>query len=215
MKAIILLGAPGAGKGTAAEILREQTGYRHVSTGDMLRAAVKAGTPVGLQAKAFMDRGELVPDGVILGIVKERMTQDGAGACYMFDGFPRTQEQAKALDALVAEVGGVLQAVFLLDVPRDIILRRLTGRRVCRQCGAVYNVNTMPTRVAGQCDKCGGETYQRADDQEATILNRLDVYARQTESLIAYYREHKLLVNVPAARPMVEVCATIRSHLGA
>lgn len=215
MKAIILLGAPGAGKGTAAERLKKLTAFQHVSTGDMLRAAVREGTPVGLQAKAHMDRGELVPDAVILGIVKERMQRDGAGAQYMFDGFPRTLEQARALDGLIAAAGGEMRGVFLLDVPADLILRRLTGRRVCRKCGAVYNIHTMPTRVSGICDQCGGETYQRDDDQEATIRNRLEVYGRQTGPLMDYYRARNCLVSVKADRAMDEVCAEIVAHLKA
>ncbi len=199
MKAIILLGAPGAGKGTVAALLKASTDYLHVSTGDMLREAVKAGSPVGLQAKAYMEKGELVPDAVILGIVRERMEREPGTAKYMFDGFPRTLEQAAGLGELLAQFGAKVDGVFLLDVPRDVLVDRLSGRRVCRQCGAVYHVRNIPTKVAGVCDACGGATYQRPDDSEATVVNRLEVYRRQTEGLIAWYRERGVLFEIEAA----------------
>ena len=199
MKAIILLGAPGAGKGTVAELLKQATDYLHVSTGDMLREAVKAGSPVGREAKAFMEKGELVPDDVILRIVGERMARGGADAKYMFDGFPRTIDQAAGLDGQLGKFGAKVDGVFQLEVPRDVLVDRLAGRRVCKACGAVYHVRNIPTKVAGVCDKCGGATYQRADDSEATVLNRLEVYRRQTESLIAYYRERGVLHEIAAA----------------
>ena len=199
MKAIILLGAPGAGKGTVAELLKQSTDYVHVSTGDMLRAAVKAGSPVGLEAKAFMEKGELVPDDVILRIVGERMAQGGPDAKYMFDGFPRTIDQATGLDAQLAKFGAKVNGVFQLEVPRDVLVDRLAGRRVCKACGAVYHLRNLPTKVEGVCDKCGGATYQRADDSEATVLNRLDVYRKQTESLISFYRSRGVLHEIAAA----------------
>ena len=199
MKAIILLGAPGAGKGTVAALLTASTDYLHVSTGDMLREAVKAGSPVGLQAKAYMEKGELVPDEVILGIVRERMEREPTTAKYMFDGFPRTLEQAVGLGDLLAQFGAKVDGVFLLDVARDVLVDRLSGRRVCRQCGAVYHVRNIPTRVEGVCDACGGATYQRPDDSEATVANRLEVYRRQTEGLIAWYRERGVLFEIEAA----------------
>lgn len=201
MKSIILMGAPGAGKGTVAEQLKTATGFLHVSTGDMLREAVKAGSPVGLEAKGYMERGELVPDDVILRIVRERMARGPADARYMFDGFPRTLEQARRLDEVLEGFQAKVNAVFQLDVPREVLVDRLAGRRVCRKCGAVYHARNIPTRVEGVCDACGGQTYQRPDDSESTVLNRLEVYRKQTETLIEYYRQRGVLFEIPAAGP--------------
>ena len=200
MQAIILLGAPGAGKGTVSEAVQSATGYEHVSTGDMLREAVKAERPVGLQAKSYMEAGELVPDEVIISIVEERLEAGAAGACYMFDGFPRTTQQAQRLDEVLAAHNGRISHVFLLEVPRDILVDRLSGRRICRSCGAVYHVRNIPPKVEGVCDACGGELYQRPDDSEATVLNRLEVFKRQTESLIEYYADKDILVRIDAAQ---------------
>ena len=198
MKAIILLGAPGAGKGTLAEGVRNATEYIHVSTGDMLRAAVKAGSKTGLEAKAFMEKGELVPDDVILRIVGERLGQGKPIDKYMFDGFPRTLEQARALDATLAKLGAAVNQVFLLEVPTPVIVSRLSGRRICKGCGAVYHVTNIPPKKSGVCDQCGGVLYQRPDDSEATVLNRLEVYQRQTASLIAFYEQKGVLVRINA-----------------
>ncbi len=198
MKAIILLGAPGAGKGTLAEGVRTATDFIHVSTGDMLRAAVKAGSRTGLEAKAYMEKGELVPDDVILRIVGERLAQGQPADQYMFDGFPRTLEQARALDATLAGLGAAVSQVFLLEVPVPVIVSRLSGRRICRKCGAVYHVTNIPSKQEGVCDQCGGPLYQRPDDSEATVLNRLEVYQRQTASLIAFYEQKGVLVRINA-----------------
>ena len=198
MKAIILLGAPGAGKGTLAEGVKNATAFIHVSTGDMLRAAIKAGSPTGLEAKAFMEKGELVPDDVILRIVGERLAQGRPDDQYMFDGFPRTLEQARRLDDVLAGLGGAVNQVFLLEVPTPVIVSRLRGRRICKGCGAVYHVTNIPSKVAGICDQCGGALYQRPDDSEATVLNRLDVYQRSTASLIDFYERKGVLVRVNA-----------------
>ena len=198
MKAIILLGAPGAGKGTLAEGVRAATDYVHVSTGDMLRAAIKAGRPTGLEAKAYMEKGELVLDAVILRIVGERLGQGGPDDKYMFDGFPRTLEQARQLDETLARLGGAVNQVFLLEVPTPVIVSRLSGRRICKGCGAVYHVTNIPPKREGICDQCGGALYQRPDDSEATVLNRLDVYRRQTASLVDFYEQKGLLVRVDA-----------------
>jgi adenylate kinase len=198
MEAIILLGGPGAGKGTLAEDLRRKTSYIHVSTGDMLRAALKSGSPVGLEAKAFMEAGELVPDSVILRIIEERIAKEPSTACFMFDGFPRTIEQAEGLDLLFKKYRGVISHVFNLKVQREILLRRLTGRRVCRTCGAVYHLTTRPPEKAGICDVDCGELYQRADDSETTILNRLEVYEKQTAPLIAYYGQQGVIRDIEA-----------------
>lgn len=198
MKAIILLGAPGAGKGTVAEDLKRQIGIVHISTGDMLREAIRAGTTVGREAKSFMERGELVPDDVIIRLVRERLQAGGAEDRYMFDGFPRNVRQAELLDVMLAECGGALTHVFMLDAPRDLIIRRISNRRVCRQCGAVYNLVGMRPKVEKVCDLCGGEVYQRADDNEATVANRLDVFQRETAPLVEYYQRKGLYVMVDA-----------------
>ena len=198
--AIVLLGAPGAGKGTAAEGIRERTPYVHLATGDLLREAMKAGTPIGKQAEAYVKRGELVPDDVILKLVEGRMDAGGPKASFMFDGFPRTLQQATMLENSLARRDGRLRKVFFLDASREVLVQRLTGRRICRQCGRNFHMVNLPPKRAGVCDACGGELYQRADDQEATILNRLDVFRKQTEALIAYYEKKGLLVRVDSAQ---------------
>jgi adenylate kinase len=198
MQAIILMGPPGSGKGTAADDLKVATRYEHVSTGDMLRAAVKAGTPVALEAKSYMDRGALVPDDVIIRIVEERLQAGPSGARYMFDGFPRTVRQAELLDELFRRIDGRITHVFDLQVPRSLIIARIGSRRVCRQCGAVYNLRGMTPKVDGICDRCGGEVYQRPDDNEATVAKRLDVYEKESAPLIEYYGRRSLLVHVDA-----------------
>ncbi|MEN8254304.1 MAG: adenylate kinase [Verrucomicrobiota bacterium] len=207
MNAIILLGPPGAGKGTLAESLKDETDFIHVSTGDMLRAAIKAESPVGLEAKAFMEKGELVPDSVILGIIKERIAQAADTARFMFDGFPRTLEQAKGLDQLLAEIGGTLLNVVNMSVPDDILIRRLSGRRLCKTCGAVYHVINVPPKTEGICDNDGAELYQRPDDNEETVRNRLSVYENQTAPLISYYREQGLILDVDASITPENTCA--------
>lgn len=201
MDAIILLGAPGAGKGTIADLVKEKSGYLHVSTGDMLRSAVKARTAVGLKAKSYMEAGELVPDAVIIGIVKERMAQGRPEEKYMFDGFPRTIEQAQLLDAVMEEAGSRVSRVFLLEAPKELLVSRISGRRVCRNCGAVYHVQNIPSKVEGVCDSCGGELYQRKDDSEETVLNRLEVYKKQTAALIDYYDAKSILMRLDASQP--------------
>lgn len=207
MKAIILLGPPGAGKGTLAESLKNKTNYIHVSTGDMLRAAIKTESPVGLEAKAFMDKGELVPDSVILGIIKERIAQETDEARFMFDGFPRTLEQAEGFDHLLAEIGGSLQHVVNMAVPDDILIMRISGRRICKTCGAVYHVANIPPRTEGICDNDGAELYQRPDDNEETVRNRLSVYERQTAPLIEYYRGHGVLRDIDASVTPDAICS--------
>ena len=213
MKAIILLGAPGAGKGTLAEGVRSATSFLHVSTGDMLRAAIKAGSKTGLEAKAFMEKGELVPDGVIMRIVGERLSQGRPSDQYMFDGFPRTLEQARQLDETLARLGAAVNQVFLLEVPTPVIVSRLSGRRICKGCGAVYHVTNIPSKVAGVCDQCGGALYQRPDDSEATVLNRLEVYERQTASLIDFYQKKGVLVHVNAGTNPQAATAELLSKL--
>lgn len=213
MNAIILLGAPGAGKGTLAEGVRAATDFIHVSTGDMLRAAIKAGTSTGLEAKAFMEKGELVPDEVILRIVRERLAQGKATDRYMFDGFPRTLEQARGLDETLAALNGRVNQVFLLEVPTPVIVSRLSGRRICKSCGAVYHVTNIPSKVEGVCDQCGGPLYQRPDDSEETVLNRLEVYQRQTASLIDFYETKGVLVRINAGTTPRDATAELLSKL--
>lgn len=215
MEAIILLGGPGAGKGTLAEFLKKQTGYIHVSTGDMLRAAIQAGSPVGLEAKGFMDAGQLVPDAVVLRIIAERISKEPADARFMFDGFPRTIDQAEGLDQLFKKQGGVINHVFDLVVPCGVILRRLTGRRICKNCGAVYHITNRPPKKEGICDLDAGELYQRVDDSEATILNRLEVYEKQTAPLISYYQRQGLLHEIAADCNAVETDALVLKILNA
>jgi adenylate kinase len=179
----------------------------------MLREAVKAERPVGLEAKSYMEAGELVPDDVILRIVEERLDQGPDDAKYMFDGFPRTMEQAQGLDAVLQEAGSEVTHVFLLSVPEDVLVDRLSGRRICRSCGAVYHVRNIPPKKEGVCDACGGELYQRPDDNEDTVRNRLSVFKKQTESLIEYYRDKNVLVEIDAARHRQETQQDILLHL--
>ena len=214
MQAIILLGAPGAGKGTLAEGLKASTPFIHVSTGDMLREAVKAQRPVGLEAKSYMEKGELVPDAVIMKIVTERLQAGNPNDKYMFDGFPRTQDQARMLDEVMTTLGARITHVFLLEVARDLLVDRLSGRRVCKNCGAVYHIRNIPSKVDGVCDVCQGPLYQRPDDSEATVLNRLEVFKKQTESLIEYYRNKGVLVRIDAGGDRELAKADIIAKLG-
>ena len=213
MQAIILMGPPGSGKGTAADDIKQAASLDHISTGDMLRAAIKAGSPMGLEAKSFMERGALVPDDVIVRLVQERLQAGQADARYMFDGFPRTVRQAELLDELFSRIGGKITHVFDLQVSRSLIIERIGARRVCRQCGAVYNLRGMNPKVEGVCDRCGGEVYQRPDDNETTVANRLDVYGRESAPLIEYYAKRNLLVHVDAG-DRKETEDQIMRHLG-
>jgi adenylate kinase len=207
---VIFLGPPGAGKGTQAQALAREWGVPHVATGDMLREAVAAKTPLGLEAKRHMDSGGLVPDEVVIGLVGERLAQPDAKAGVVLDGFPRTVAQAEALDALFARTGLSLDRVVYFNVSRDELLRRLTGRRVCRACGRTYHLVSAPPKVADKCDVCGGELYQRVDDSEATVATRLDVYRTQTSPLLDYYRGRNLLAEVAGEGSVAEVAEAIR-----
>ncbi len=200
VSAIALLGVPGAGKGTIAAGIKEKSSFVHVSTGDLLRDAVKGRTEVGLQAEAFMKRGDLVPDNVILDIVMERIARDTGERKYMFDGFPRTLAQAEMLKTQFDARGAVLFRVFLLEVSSEVALERLSGRRICKKCGANFHVVNIPPKKDGVCDVCGGELYQRADDQESTILNRLKIFHEQSAGLFSYYEEQGVLVRVDSSR---------------
>jgi adenylate kinase len=207
---VIFLGPPGAGKGTQAQALASEWGVPHVATGDMLREAVAAKTRLGLEAKRHMDSGGLVPDEVVIGLVGERLAQPDAKAGVVLDGFPRTVAQAEALDALFARTGLSLDRVIYFNVSRDELLRRLTGRRVCRACGRTYHLVSAPPKVADKCDACGRELYQRVDDSEATVVTRLEVYQKQTSPLLEYYRGRKLLAEVPGEGSVAEVAEAIR-----
>lgn len=206
---LILLGPPGAGKGTQAKMLTDRFGIPQISTGDILRAAVKEGTPMGVKAKSFMDAGALVPDEVVIGIVRERLQKEDCVGGFILDGFPRTVAQADALKVELAELGKDLNAVISLDVDTEALVERLTGRRTCRDCGRGYHVKFDPSRTAGKCDACGGELYQRDDDREETIRKRLEVYNEQTSPLAGYYRNEGLLVAVDG---MLEI-HTVQEHI--
>lgn len=201
---VILLGPPGAGKGTHAADISKTMGMPHVSTGDMFRAALKQGTPLGLEAKKFMDAGTLVPDDLVVAMVRERICQPDCTKGFLLDGFPRTAVQAEKLGETMAAAGQKIDMVLNLACAKDTVVSRLAGRRVCRQCGSIYHVRNMPPKREGVCDKCAGELYQRDDDKEATVLNRLDVYERQTAELIDYYRRLGLLKDVDADAPRQE-----------
>lgn len=204
---IVLLGAPGAGKGTQAAKLVEKYGFAHISTGDILRAAVKNQTPLGIEAKKYMDAGDLVPDELVIGLVKERLKDDDTKAGFILDGFPRTSAQAVALSTELAELERPLDAALLVDVDKEVIIGRLTSRRVCRDCGYIG------TEVDKVCPKCGGEMYQRDDDNEATVRNRLDVYESSTAPLIDYYRGCGLLIEINGDQDPEVVFADVQKAL--
>jgi adenylate kinase len=213
---IILLGGPGSGKGTQAKQLVEKYNVPQISTGDIFRAAVKEGTPMGLKAKSFMDKGELVPDDVVVGVVEERLAKPDLDGGYMLDGFPRTLPQAEALDRLLDAQGKGIDHAVLVDVPDEELMKRLTGRRTCRDsaCGRMFHVMFNPPKKEGFCDVCGGELYQRADDSEATIRERLNVYAEQTAPVAGYYEKKGLLRKIQGVGPIDGIFAAIVKILG-
>jgi adenylate kinase len=208
---IVLLGGPGSGKGTQAKKLVGKLGIPQISTGDIFRAAVKEGTPMGLKAKTYMDKGELVPDDVVVGVVEERLTKPDLDKGYMLDGFPRTLAQAEALDKILQSQGKGIKHAILVDVPDEELVARLSGRRTCRnsECGSMYHVMFNRPQKEGVCDKCGSELYQRDDDSEATIRERLTVYNNQTAPLIDYYDKKGLLRRVQGVGPIEEIFAAI------
>ena len=211
---ILLMGPPGAGKGTQAEKLTELFKIPHISTGDMFRKAQKDGTELGLKAKSYMEMGQLVPDEVTIGIVRERLAEEDCKNGFLLDGFPRTVQQADALEQILNDLGTHLDAVVNLEVAKDFLVERLTGRRVCRGCGATYHVKFNAPKVEGVCDKCGGELYQRADDTIETVGNRLDVYAEQTAPLMDYYAAKGLLKHIDGSQSVEQVLADIKDCLG-
>jgi len=212
---IVLLGGPGSGKGTQAKKLIDKLGVPQISTGDIFRAALKEGTPMGLKAKGYMDKGELVPDDVVIGVVEERLTKPDLDKGYMLDGFPRTLPQAEALDKILSAQGKSINHAILVDVPDEELVARLSGRRTCRnsECGAMFHVMFNPPKKQGVCDKCGSELYQRDDDSEATIRERLSVYNKQTAPLIDYYDKKGLLRRVQGVGPIDKIFGQIEKVL--
>ncbi|MBU0513236.1 MAG: adenylate kinase [Proteobacteria bacterium] len=210
---LILLGPPGGGKGTQAEKLKAKYGLPQISTGDILRAEVKAGTELGLEAKKYMDAGELVPDSVVIGMVAKRLQEPDCQKGYMLDGFPRTKAQAEALDELLGKMGQKIDHVVSIEVPDAELMKRLTARRMCRGCGASYHLMFKPPAAPGACDACGGELYQRDDDNEETVGSRLKVYAGSTRPLIDYYRAQGLLRSVAGVGAIDDVFARIEAVL--
>jgi adenylate kinase len=192
----VLLGAPGSGKGTQGVVLSQKYTIPQISTGDLLRAAVSAGTELGKKAKSAMDAGALVSDDIVIGLIRERLSASDAQNGYILDGFPRNIPQAEALDDMLSKLGQPLQGVILLDVAFEELLQRLTGRRTCKDCGAIYNIHLSPPKVESHCDSCNGELFQRADDNEETISNRLKVYEDQTAPLVGYYQSQNKLYKV-------------------
>jgi len=215
---IIFLGPPGAGKGTQAAILAEKLAATSIATGDMFRKAVKDQTPMGLEAKRYMDSGALVPDEVTIGIVRDRLTEKNSEGKYVvenfiLDGFPRTVQQSEALDGILADLGTRLNAVICIEIDMESLIERITGRRTCRGCGATFHVSFHPSKTKDVCDACGGELYQRDDDQESTVRRRLEVYHQQTAPLVDFYLKKKLLVKIDGTKGKDNVTSDILAAL--
>ncbi len=211
---VVLLGPPGAGKGTQAKLLQERYAACQISTGDILRKAVAERTPLGIQAAEYMDRGALVPDEVIVGLVAERLKEKDCESGFILDGFPRTIPQAESLDGILREMNLDLNRALSMRVPRSVIIERLAGRRSCKNCGALAHVVFRPPKREGVCDRCGGELIQRQDDKEDTIAYRLEVYDRQTAPLIDYYRRRNLLREIDGVGTVDEIRARLEQVLG-
>jgi len=211
---IVLLGAPGAGKGTQAKKIIEKYPIPQISTGDLLRAAVAAGSALGKEAKSHMDKGELVPDSVVLGMVKERLNNDDCKKGYILDGFPRNTKQAEALDVMLSSLALPLTAAISVDVPFEDLMKRLTGRRTCKACGQMYNIYFNRPAKDKACDKCGGELFQRDDDKEETIKKRLEVYNAQTAPLIDYYGKKGILKSVAGTGSIDQIFGKVCDALG-
>ncbi|MHB7941973.1 adenylate kinase [Staphylococcus capitis] len=202
---IILMGLPGAGKGTQASEIVKKFPIPHISTGDMFRKAIKDETDLGKEAKSYMDRGELVPDEVTVGIVKERISEDDAKKGFLLDGFPRTIEQAEALNNIMSELDREIDAVINIEVPEEELMNRLTGRRICEKCGTTYHLVFNPPKVDGICDIDGGKLYQREDDNPETVSNRLSVNVKQSKPILEYYNEKGVLKNIDGSKDIEEV----------
>ncbi|AST94064.1 adenylate kinase [Sutcliffiella cohnii] len=211
---LVLMGLPGAGKGTQAERIVEKYNIPHISTGDMFRAAMKEETELGLKAKSFMDQGQLVPDEVTIGIVRERLEKEDCQNGFLLDGFPRTVPQAEALEELMNQLGRTLDYVINIDVDQSILLERLTGRRICKECGSTYHLVFNPPANEGVCDKCGGELYQRADDNAETVGNRLEVNIKQAKPLLDFYESKGYLRNIDGQQAIDIVFSDITELLG-
>jgi adenylate kinase len=214
VRVLVLLGAPGAGKGTQAPILAERLGLLNLATGDMFRAAVRAGTPLGAEAKAYMDRGELVPDELTIWMLLDRIGQPDAANGVILDGFPRTEAQARALDTALAAAGERVESAPYIEVPEPELFRRLSGRWICRANGHPYHETFHPPRVRGVCDEDGSELYQREDDRAETVRRRLEVFARQKAPLLDYYRQRSLLTTVAGEGPIDSIRQAIRRAAG-
>ncbi|GAK43043.1 adenylate kinase [Paenibacillus urinalis] len=210
---ILFMGPPGAGKGTQAEAIVNEFGIPHISTGDAFRLAIKQGTPIGIKAKEYMDQGKLVPDDVTIGIVEERLQQPDCEKGFLLDGFPRTISQAEALDGILERLNTGLDHVINLKVDRNKLLARLTGRRLCKNCGSTYHVVFNPPKQEGICDKCGGELYQRSDDNEESVGTRLDEYINKTAPLLTFYENKGLLRQIDGEQEIHAVSQEIVSLL--
>jgi len=210
---LILLGPPGAGKGTQAANIVKKYQLPHISTGDIFRANIKQGTDLGNRAKAFMDKGELVPDSLVVELVEDRLQQDDTKIGFMLDGFPRTLPQAEALDSVLENMGSTLNYVINIVVDPSVLVERAVGRRICRDCGATYHVNFNPSKKEGVCDQCSGELYQRSDDNEETVTNRIAVYTNETAPLVDYYKNSGKLVTINGLQDIDKVFADIEKAL--
>ncbi len=210
---LVLMGLPGAGKGTQAEWIVEQEGIPHISTGDMFRQAVREGTPLGKEAQSYMERGQLVPDRVTIGIVRERLGKADCDGGFLLDGFPRTVPQAEALDAMLKSMGRMIDHVIYIQVGESELIRRLSGRRICGDCGATYHIVFAPPRQEGRCDRCNGLLYQREDDREETVAERLKVNLAQQEQLLKYYDAQGYLRTINGELPIQQVKSQIESLL--
>jgi adenylate kinase len=206
---IVLFGPPGAGKGTQAKFLSEEFNIPHISTGDILRENVKKGTALGIKARSYMDKGELVPDQLLNDLVRSRLEEPDTKKGFLLDGYPRTIPQAKALDEIMDDLNRKLSAVVNIDVGTGALVKRLSGRRICRSCGASYHVSFNPPKVKDTCDMCAGELYQRADDTEEAIKNRLAVYKKQTQPVLDYYKKKGVLIDIDGDREIEEVKADV------
>ena len=211
---LVLMGLPGAGKGTQAEQIVEKYKIPHISTGDMFRSAIKEGTDLGLQAKSFMDKGELVPDEVTIGIVRERLSKADCEKGFLLDGFPRTVPQAEALENILSDLNRKIDFVINIDVEKELLMERLTGRRICKSCGSTYHLVFNPPATEGVCDRCNGELYQRADDNEETVQNRLEVNLKQTKPLLDFYETKGYLRNINGQQDIRKVFADLDELLG-